>query len=86
MVFFPGAESVHVRGAAHGGRLYHENLRGHLRFFAKHYGPVQAERARRLLRLALRLRGVLFRGDRARAYREAAAWLGSGNVPELLRR
>jgi N-acetylglucosaminyl-diphospho-decaprenol L-rhamnosyltransferase len=86
VVFFPGAECVHVRGAAHGGRLYHENLRGHLRFFAKHYGPVQAERARRLLRLALRLRGVLFRGDRGKAYREAAAWLGSGRVPELLRR
>jgi N-acetylglucosaminyl-diphospho-decaprenol L-rhamnosyltransferase len=86
VVFFPGAECVHVRGAAHGGRLYHENLRGHLRFFAKHYGPVQAERARRLLRLALRLRGLLFRGGRGQAYREAAAWLGSGRVPELLRR
>lgn len=86
IVFFPGAECAHVRGAAHGGRLYRENLRGHLRFFSKHHGEAQAERARRLLRLALRVRGVLFRGERGRAYREAADWLGSGRVSELLER
>jgi N-acetylglucosaminyl-diphospho-decaprenol L-rhamnosyltransferase len=86
VVFFPGAECVHVRGAAHGGRLYRENLRGHLRFFAKHYGPAHAERARRLLRAALRLRAILFRGERGRAYREAADWLSSAPVAELLRR
>ena len=85
-VFFPGAECAHVRGAAHGGRLYRENLRGHLRFFSKHRGEAEAERARRLLRVALRLRGVLFRGERGRAYREAADWLGSGRVAELLER
>ncbi len=27
VVFFPGAECVHVRGASHSGRLYRENLR-----------------------------------------------------------
>ena len=43
VVFFPGAECVHVRGGSH-ARLYRENLRGHLRFFAKHRGPREAER------------------------------------------
>jgi len=86
VLFFPGAECVHVGGASHGGRLYRENLRGHLRFIAKHRGGRSAERARRLLRAALLLRGVLFRGERGRTYRDGAAWLGSGRVPELLRR
>ena len=47
VVFFPGAECVHVRGASHSGRLYRENLRGHLLFLSKHRGPRVAERARR---------------------------------------
>jgi N-acetylglucosaminyl-diphospho-decaprenol L-rhamnosyltransferase len=85
VLFFPGAECVHVGGASHSGRLYHENLRGHLLFLWKHRGPREAERARRLLLAALRLRGVLFRGDRGRLYRDAASWLGSGTTRELLR-
>jgi GT2 family glycosyltransferase len=84
VLFFPGAECVHVGGASHGGRLFRENLRGHLRFFAKHHGIRSAERARRLLRAALLARGALFRGERGRMYRDAAGWLGSGAVPELL--
>jgi N-acetylglucosaminyl-diphospho-decaprenol L-rhamnosyltransferase len=84
--FFPGAECVHVGGASHGGRLFRENVRGHLRFLAKHRGERYAERARRLLRLALRLRARLFRGERGRMYADAADWLGSGRVPELLAR
>lgn len=86
VLFFPGAECVHVGGASHGGRLFRENVRGHLRFLAKHRGEPYAERARRLLRTATLLRGVLFRGERGRMYRDAAAWLGSGRVPELLER
>ena len=86
VLFFPGAECVHVGGASHGGRLFRENVRGHLRFLAKHRGRETAERARRLLRVALRLRALLFRGSRGRMYREAADWLGSGQVPELLER
>ena len=86
VLFFPGAECVHVGGASHGGRMFRENLRGHLRFLAKHRGPRTAERARTVLLVALRLRGLLFRGARGRMYREAAAWLGSGRVPELLER
>ena len=86
VVFFPGAECTHVRGASHSGRLYRENLRGHLLFLSKHRGPKVAERARRLLLAALRLRGLVFRGDRGRAYRDGAAWLASGDVAALLER
>jgi len=86
VVFFPGAECTHVRGASHSGRLYRENLRGHLLFLSKHRGPTVAERARRLLLTSLRLRGLVFRGDRGRAYRDGAAWLASGDVPALLER
>jgi GT2 family glycosyltransferase len=86
VVFYPGAECVHVGGASHGGRLFRENLRGHLRFLAKHRGLPYAERGRRLLGLSLRLRGLLFRGERGRMYRDAASWLASGRVPELLER
>jgi GT2 family glycosyltransferase len=86
VVFFPGAECVHVRGASHSGRLYRENLRGHLLFLTKHRGPKVAERARRLLLASLRLRGLLFRGERGRAYRDGAAWLASGDAATLVRR
>jgi N-acetylglucosaminyl-diphospho-decaprenol L-rhamnosyltransferase len=86
VVFYPGAEVVHVGGASHGGRLYVENLRGHLRFFTKHHGRRQAERARRLLLLGVRLRTVLFRGERRERYREAAHWLSSGSAAALLAR
>jgi N-acetylglucosaminyl-diphospho-decaprenol L-rhamnosyltransferase len=86
VVFFPGAECVHVRGASHSGRLYRENLRGHLLFLEKHRGPRVAERARRLLLVSLRLRGLVFRGERGRAYRDGAAWLASGNAATLVGR
>src|ERR671934_1724272 len=55
VLFFPGAEFVHVGGASHGGRMYVENLRGHLCFLAKHRGLRYAERARKLLLWSLRL-------------------------------
>ena len=47
-------------------------------------GDAYAERARRLLLAALRLRGALIRGDRGRMYREGASWLASGRVGDLL--
>ncbi len=86
VVFFPDAECVHVRGASHSGRLYRENLRGHLLFLWKHRGAREAERARRVLLAALRLRGFLFRGERGRTYRDGAAWLASGDTAALIRR
>jgi N-acetylglucosaminyl-diphospho-decaprenol L-rhamnosyltransferase len=84
VLFFPGAEFVHVRGASHGGRFFKENVRGHLRFFAKHHGAREADRARRLMLWALRLRGVLFRGERGRMYRDTASWLASGSALQLV--
>jgi N-acetylglucosaminyl-diphospho-decaprenol L-rhamnosyltransferase len=86
VVFTPEAGCVHVGGAAHGGRLFRENVRGHLRYLSLHGRPGEAEQARRLLRVSLRVRGRLHRGDRGRLYRDAAAWLGSGDVESLLER
>ena len=84
VVFYPGAEVVHVGGAGHGGRLFREQVRGHLRFLAKHRGLAEAERARLLLGWALRLRGRVFPGERGRTYGDAGRWLGSKPVPALL--
>ena len=53
---------MHVGGASHGGRLFRENLRGHLRFFLKHHGAEEAEQVRSLLRTSLALRGRIVRG------------------------
>jgi N-acetylglucosaminyl-diphospho-decaprenol L-rhamnosyltransferase len=82
VLFFPGAEVVHVGGASHGGRMYVENLRGHLRFFAKHRGPKEAERVRKLLLWSLRLRALVLRRD---VYREGARFLSSGDAATLIR-
>src|ERR671923_112826 len=84
VVFEPAAEFAHVGGASHGGRMYVENLRGQLRFLAKHRGPEAAERARQLLLAGTRLRAVVFPRERAAGYREAARWLASGNAASLL--
>jgi GT2 family glycosyltransferase len=84
VLFFPGAEVVHVGGAGHGGRMFREQVRGHLRFVAKHQGARAAERTRRLLLVSLRLRGIAFSGERGRMYADTARWLASGDVPTLL--
>ena len=84
LLFFPGAGATHVYAASHKGRLFVENLRGQLRFLRKHRGDAYAERARLLLLLALRLRGVVVRGERGAMYRDGARWLASGRVTELL--
>ena len=85
VVFTPEAEAVHVGGASHGGRLFDQQLLGHLRFLAKHRGLAYAERARKLLVVSLRLRGLLFRGERGRMYRDGARFLASGGAEALLR-
>ena len=79
--FYPWAEVVHVGGASHGGQLYVENLRGHLRFFAKHHGPRAAERVRLLLLWSLRLRLLVLRRD---AYRDGVRFLSSGDAAALI--
>ncbi|HZQ80533.1 MAG TPA: glycosyltransferase family 2 protein [Gaiellaceae bacterium] len=81
VLFYPGAEVVHVGGASHGGRMYVENLRGHLRYMAKHRGPKAAERTRKLLLFSLRLRALVLRRE---AYREGIRFLSSGDADTLL--
>jgi hypothetical protein len=91
VVFWPGAEFVHVGGASTEQawpRMYREQLRSHLRFLAKHHGLHQAERARRLLVFAMGVRAIVFalvgRGDRRRLSQDAAAWLWSRSARSLL--
>jgi N-acetylglucosaminyl-diphospho-decaprenol L-rhamnosyltransferase len=84
VVFTPDARCVHVGGAAHGGRMLRENVRGHLLYLTLHGRPGDAERARLVMRAALVARGRLYRGERGALYRAAALWLGSGDVEALL--
>jgi N-acetylglucosaminyl-diphospho-decaprenol L-rhamnosyltransferase len=87
--FYPGAEAVHVGGATttqNWGPMFREQVRGHLRFLADHRGVRDAERARRLMLVALAVRGRIFRGERGAAYRSAARWLASGRTETLLER
>jgi len=89
VLFTPDAEFVHVGGAStrqNWSPMFREQVRGHVRFLAKHHGKREAERARRLLAASLRLRGRLFRGDRGRRYAETARWLRGSSVEELLAR
>jgi GT2 family glycosyltransferase len=85
VVFFPGADVMHVGGASHGGGMYVENLRGHLRWFAKHRGAREAERARRVLLAGVGLRALAYRGARGRPYRDGVRFLTSGRAADLLR-
>jgi GT2 family glycosyltransferase len=88
VLFTPEAEFVHVGGATtrqNWGPMFREQVRGHLRFLAKHRGPEGGRaRARRLLLVSLRLRALAFPGDRGRTYKEAAHWLAGSPTPELL--
>jgi GT2 family glycosyltransferase len=89
VLFTPDAEFVHVGGAStrqNWSPMFREQVRGHLRFLAKHRGAREAERGRKLLRTSLRLRGLLFPGDRGRTYTETARWLGGSSLEELLAR
>ena len=86
-VFFPGAECVHVGGASHGGRMFRENLRGQLRFLAKHSGPRRSRAGTPAAAPRLpSARAVALPGRAGAMYRDAARWLGSGDVPALLER
>jgi N-acetylglucosaminyl-diphospho-decaprenol L-rhamnosyltransferase len=78
--FYPGAEVVHVGGASwrrESATLFREQVRGHLRFLTKHQGRRAAARARRVLLAGLRLRSLVFRGERGEVYRDTANWLRS---------
>ena len=84
VLFYPGADVVHVVTSSADPAKFRHLVRGHLRFLLKHRGAREAERARRVMLVALRLRGLAFRGPRGRAYRETARWLRSGGVRTLL--
>jgi GT2 family glycosyltransferase len=87
--FTPDAEFVHVGGASTSldwPPMYRQQIRGHLRFFAKHHGLAYAERARKLLVWAFRVRSLVFRGERGRLTRDTASWLSQGDVGALLER
>jgi N-acetylglucosaminyl-diphospho-decaprenol L-rhamnosyltransferase len=89
VAFTPSAEFVHVGGAStrlDWPPMYREQIRGHLRFFAKHHGRDSAERTRRMLVWAFRVRSLVFRGQRGHLTRETAAWLASADVATLLER
>jgi N-acetylglucosaminyl-diphospho-decaprenol L-rhamnosyltransferase len=83
--FYPGAEVVHVLTSSVNPAMFRHLVRGHLRFLWKHRGPDEAERARRLMLVALTLRGLAFRGDRGQMFRDAARWLRSGRTAALLK-
>ncbi len=75
---------VHVGGgstADDAERMHLELLRSWIRLIAKRRGIRVAERARRRLLLAMRVRAF---GSRASRQRAAAAWLASGGVRDLL--
>lgn len=84
VLFYPDAEVFHVVGASLNPARFQDIVRGHLQFLRKHRGRRVAERARRVMLWGLRARGLMFRGDRGRAYRETARWLGSDGVDSLL--
>jgi N-acetylglucosaminyl-diphospho-decaprenol L-rhamnosyltransferase len=89
VTFFPGAEFVHVGGAStrlDWDRMYREQIRAHLRFFSKHYGRRQAERARRMLVWAFRVRALVFRGERRRLTRDTGRWLATADAKTLIER
>jgi GT2 family glycosyltransferase len=86
VLFYPGAKVFHVVGASLNPRQFRAIVRGHLQFLRKHRGLETAERARRVMLWGLRLRGLLYRGERGRAFRDTARWLGSGNTATLLQR
>jgi GT2 family glycosyltransferase len=91
VVFWPGAEFVHVGGASTAStwpQMYREQLRSHLRFLHKHMGLKKAERGRHLIASAMSLRAIVFtllgRAERRRLSADGARWLRSGDARTLL--
>ena len=86
-LFTPDAQCVHVGGASHGGRLYRENLRGPPALLP------QASRARRRPSGCGRcsvprspFAAGSSAGEKGAMYRDAARWLGTGDVRSLIER
>jgi N-acetylglucosaminyl-diphospho-decaprenol L-rhamnosyltransferase len=69
------SEVVHVGGASttqSWGRVYPIQIESHVRFIRKHHGDAAAELTRRILLTSLRMRALVFRGDRRAVSRAAA--------------
>jgi N-acetylglucosaminyl-diphospho-decaprenol L-rhamnosyltransferase len=80
--FDPAAEVVHVWGGTAGrasAMTLQEQARSHVRYLDKHESRTAAKRARTVVLTGLRLRA-----RRSSAYREAARWLASQSVEQLL--
>ena len=80
----PGAEACTSGGAAHGGRMFREKVRGAPAL--PRQAPGAARPSGRVACCAWRcaLRGVVFRGERGRDVRRRGALARSGSVPALL--
>ena len=86
-IFVPSAEIGHAGGASTSAMpeaMYLEQLRSHLRFVDKHRGRASAERTRRMLVWAMRLRSVVLRGTRREISRSGARWAASGPAADLI--
>lgn len=87
IVFCPEPEFTHVGGASTTpvwNSMYREQLRSHLRFLTKHREPRTAERMRKVLLWSMRLRTIVFRGERGRLSWDTAQWLASAPAAELI--
>jgi len=84
--YHPDAKVMHVREASHGGRWTLELARSNLRYMMKHHGSWSAQRARWIMAVGLAVQAPIRRGWKRRAYWEAARWLSSGSLDELLKR
>jgi GT2 family glycosyltransferase len=76
VVWEPAAESLHVgggSGARTRGALYQRQLANHVRLMALRHGTRAGRRTQRLIVLALRIRALVFRGERAAAFRAGIA-------------
>lgn len=82
----PEAEIAHVGGGSSASRwpsTYVQQLRGHIRYVAKHRGRIAAETARMLLVGALFARLLYMRGEQRKALRAGLRWLLSARVIRL---
>ena len=72
------------RRASHGGRMFRENVRGHLRYLALHGRPGEAERAAGCCGHRSSSAAACTAASARASTGTAAAWLGSGDVDGLL--
>ena len=73
--FYPAAEVVHVGGGStkrEWGPMFTTQVQSHVRYVRKHHGDGAAVRTRAMLVASLAFRGLVFRGERGRTYRQAA--------------